>query len=142
MVRGGRITSLGAPPSGIKTQLATATADLRLTIYNVDVPGCSLSLEAGTWLIIATFCVRAIAHDARVYFFGRLDVGGVAEDIDLWLWHTATDDVRNATQVWFVTLTETTTVKLQGAKGGADAGVYDIVWGFAGGKRTVIAALG
>jgi len=104
------------------SQSAEASAILTLTITKQDVPGCSLSLGAGTWLVFGNFAFRG--NNQGSYAIGYLDVGGVEQTRQAqWRPAASADAAAMANQLWRITLSATTTVKLQ-AKKSVDVGVF------------------
>ncbi len=100
---------------------AAAASSLALTTSSQDVPGCSLSLGAGTWLIFGVFDMEG---DSTAVGLGVLDVGG-ADQNTYAEFQPSSGHVSKATvaQVWRITLASTTTVKLQAHKTAA-VGTY------------------
>lgn len=114
-------------------QSAAASGGLTLTGTPTDVPGCSLSLEPGEYLITGIFTVDGGTdqdNDAFAYFFGVLDVAGVDESRTANA-NLAWEDTRGGpafvkglwsiSQQWHITVAVTTTVKLQAYKAGVFA---------------------
>lgn len=106
---------------------ALSSGDVTTTASLADVTGCSVSLGAGTWLVAASFdvLVNNAANDRT--FEGHLDVGGtdqtlIAELIAL----TLAGDREQVAQIWKITLTGTTTVKLRTKHSGGTVGDFTV----------------
>ena len=106
------------------SHFARASAALTLTTSAQDITGCSLSLAAGTYLIIGVFDVYGEgANDAGA---GHIAIGSLVVDtteqsgygLGSLGYTSASMDRHTVTQVWAVTLAATTTCKLQGKKSG------------------------
>lgn len=107
---------------------ASATADLTATTTTAaDVTGATLSLVAGTYIVIGNFDV-SIKGNADRLFEGILDVDGTDEnDLAVLLGvGLDTDDRQQVLQVWRVTLASTLTVKLQARHSGGTAGDFTV----------------
>ena len=98
--------------------VARQTAELTLTTSYQDVPGCSLSLAAGTWLVVGVLNVNAIgAGDDGQWACGALLVGATIQDgISTWKLKDGTGGT--CAQAWVITVSSTTTVKIQAYKTG------------------------
>jgi hypothetical protein len=102
---------------------AVASAALTLTAAVQDVPGCSLSLTPGVWLVVGVFdFITSGAGDVGQSAVGRLATSGGAATVAtvsqaILSLDTATTRVTVA-QPWLVTVTATTTAKLQASKTG------------------------
>lgn len=114
--------------AGGDSSKASATSDLAATTTTAaDVTGASLSLAAGTYIVIGVFDVSIKTNTDRL-FEGILDVGGTDEN-DLATLQAVgldTDDRGQVTQVWRVVLGSTTTVKLQARHSGGAAGDFAV----------------
>lgn len=105
------------------SQVASATATLDLTTSAQDIEGCSLSLGAGTWLIVGVFAFSGNNQGAIAR--GYCNIGGTDESAEAQFQPNGTAGVERATvlQMWPRTLTATTVVKLRALKD-ADVGIF------------------
>jgi len=103
---------------------AAASSDLGLTTSEQDIPGASLSLGAGTYIVIGV-CDFQGNHNGAVAV-GYLNVGGSNQSGSI-VFHPDGSNYSRATvaQVWRITLSSTTTVKLR-AKKTANVGDFDV----------------
>lgn len=122
---GGKVTVNITPGAGGggESQLAAATSDLTLTTTKQDVPGATLSLEAGTWVVIGVFRLQCSSYASLVGCRGWLDVGGVVQNQKAIFAPTVANQTATVLQTWRLVLSSLTTVKLQADKG-ADTGTY------------------
>jgi len=104
------LTQLASTSSG-----AVASGDLTLTTSAQDIAGATLSLGAGTWLVFGVFDFEGDNNGAVA--IGVCDVGGADETPLALLRPDGTNSTRaTVAQVWPITLSSTTTVKLQAYK--------------------------
>ena len=96
---------------------AAATAALTLTTSYQDIAGVTLSLNAGNYLIIGIFDFIGTALDAGQTGLGQLDVGGTAQTA-LATFCLAANSRVTISHAFAITLTSTTTCKLQASKNG------------------------
>ena len=133
---GGTINGGGGAPSGpaggelagtypnpklkATTASAAATSALTLTGSMADVPGATVSLVAGVWLVtgVFTFSINSGGNAS-----GGLNVGGTLQTAVATTSTTSSSaNTVTATQTWIVTVVGTQTVKLQASIGGLAAG--------------------
>lgn len=105
-----------APPPAItvNSYIAYGTGDLNplgLGAFN-DVPGATLSLPAGTYLIHGVFCFDFGTNGGPGYCQGRLNVGGSVRTQFAYGGLTGATHRNTVTQTWREVLAATTTVKL------------------------------
>ena len=139
----GRITGWGgaaaAAAVGLETGYARATSSITLTPSVQDVPGCSFSLSAGTWIVWGVFYgLCSVSDGTDTYIRGLLNVGGVAETSEARSRVSPTGGYASFftfPQTWIITLASTTTVKLQALKP-TTAGTHQVL-----ATHTTIAAL-
>lgn len=114
-------------PAGDSSK-ASATADYTPTTTTAtDVTGASLSLGAGTWVVLGIFDVTRNGATNDRTFEGVLDVGGADENDLAVLSVPVSATVRaHAVQAWRITLGSTTTVKLQARHSGGTAGDFTV----------------
>jgi len=93
-------------------EIASCSLTLSLTGTIQDIAGCSLSLGRGTYVVLGVFHFRG--NDQGSVAHGICDVGGSDESKEA-RWRPSADAFADATvsQVWLITLTRRTTVKLQ-----------------------------
>lgn len=106
---------------------ASGTADITTTTTAADCTGATLSLTAGTYIVVANF--DAVVNNALNdrLFEGILDVGGTDENDLAVLNAPGLVNVRAPiTQVWRVVLGSTTTVKLQARHSGGTVGDFTV----------------
>jgi hypothetical protein len=106
---------------------AASSGDVTTTSSLADATGCSVSLSAGTYIVLGVFDVLVNSNADRT-FEGHLDVGGsdqtriaplVAVGLD-------TSDRQPIIQAWLVTVAATTTVKLRAKHSGGTAGDFTV----------------
>lgn len=101
--------------ASLSIQKAQASGNLTLTGAAQDVPGASLILLPGRYLVIGVFDFSGSTGDG--VGVGLLDVGGTDEATQAIMNLTA--NIRSTVvQVWNITVSIDTTVKLQGYKTG------------------------
>lgn len=137
-------------PPTVVYDSARASGNLVLTTSTVDIPGCTLTLEPGEYIITGIFDVDGgtdADQDAFAYFFGILDVAGV-DALGQAHANLAWQDTRGAptfvkglwtvAQQWHVTLAVQSICKLQANKGGVFASGNSQI----NANNTVITAIG
>lgn len=101
------------------SQRAASTGDLTLAVGVADVPGATLSLGAGTWLVFGVFNFGVQTYALKTCY-GHLDVGGALQPSQArWVPVGGDWEQTTCTQAWRITLGGTTTVKLRGSKNAA-----------------------
>lgn len=108
--------------------LARSSGTLTLSTSLQDVVGATLSLDAGTYIIIGVFDMN-ISTTGCGLLEGYLDVGGTAQTGRARFGDPAVAHEATVTQAWLVTIASSpTTVKLQAKKGsaGGTAGVVTV----------------
>lgn len=150
-VRLNKLETQETATSSIVIEQARASSNLVLTTTPTDIPGCTLTLAPGTYLVSGVFDVDGGTDqdgDAFAFFFGYLDNAGVDES-GVAHSNLAWQATRGApawmkafwtvSQQWVVVLTSPTTIlKLQGQK----AGVFSSGNSQVNSTNTVLTAIG
>lgn len=137
------------PPSPFDTdrlvfEICPATTSVALTAAPQDVPGASITLDPGTYLVMGVFTYQApftgVATDDGQIVIGYLNVAGSnqgeqAQGFIRYL-DGAQVTINSISQMWKITVAVSTTIKLQVAKSGGTGnsisyGAYTrmIAWG-------------
>ena len=113
---------------------AEASSSLTLTTSEQDIPGASLSLGAGTYIIIGIIDFQG-NHNGAIAV-GYLDIDGNNQPGSVIFWPDGSNYSRaTVAQAWRVTLDSTKTAKLQAKKTGA-VGAFSAL-----GSHTTITAI-
>lgn len=124
-----------APAAGTSAQ-AAGTGDVTTTASLQDATGCSVSLAAGTYIVLGVFDVEVNNALNDRTWEGHLDVGGADQNDFAILVAPGLINVQaTVSQTWRITLGSTTTVKLRTLHSGGTVGDFDVK-----GANTVIAA--
>lgn len=95
---------------------------LTLTTSHADIAGCSGILSPGNWLVIGNFDFVCTGTDTGVTFLGTCVASGGTATVTTAgqprFVPAASGDVVNVTGAWHVSVTATTTAKLQARKSG------------------------
>lgn len=116
---------------------ASGTADVTITGSLQDLTGATLSLAAGTYIVMGVFDVRVNNSGNDRLFEGHLDVNAADENDIAALQGLGLDDTDRQTivQQWRVTLASTQTVKLRGKYSGGATGDFTVL----GANTTLVA---
>lgn len=117
------MASVTAPPLA-RTPISSDGTALTLTNSFQDIPGASISLPVGNWMVVgAVHLVEIGAGDVTFDLYGQLVTSGGAATITpsaslpFFTPETA-GQAHLQTNVWSVVVTSATTAKLQGRKSG------------------------
>lgn len=92
--------------------IAYQTSVVTLSTSEQDVPGCTLSLDAGTWLVIGNFDFH-VSPAGSSEAHGLLRVGLTTQANYAFLQSVDSRNRATVSQTWIITVAGTTTVKLR-----------------------------